>query len=263
MCIVLLALVLLLVSQPVGAAAWLQPEDHWQAIASAVYTDARHSFGDGARPGSPTLFQRGLLQTDTAYGWDDDLTLLLRTETANVHVHNAASRQNALSNAVEVGARYRLGDGVLTGYDVVSVEGMARAAGAFNFSVSANGHAGGEGGGLRLLYGAPLGLFGRDGFLDVELGQRWLTRARPDETVLDLTAGLWLSPSTMFMLQSFNLISGPAGAPYMRFRSHKVQISHVWRWSPRFSLQSGAYFSLAGANALEESGMVISLWANF
>jgi hypothetical protein len=259
----LLALVLLLMPRPAGAAAWLQPKDGWQVIASAIYTDARHSFGDGARPASPTLFQRGLLQTDTAYGWNDELTLFLRTETANVHVHDATSRQNALSNAVEAGARYRLGDSVLTDYDVISVEGMARAAGAFNFSVSANGHAGGEGGGIRLLYGAPLKLFGRDGFLDVEAGERWLTHPRPNETVLDLTMGLWLTPSTMLMLQSFNLVSGPARVPYVRFRTHKLQFSHVWRWSPRFSLQTGAYFSPAGANALEESGMVVSLWANF
>jgi hypothetical protein len=255
--------VLLLLPAPAWAAAWMQKKGNWQIISSAVFTDARHSFGDGSRPGSRTLFERGLLQTDTQYGWNNNLTLILRSETANVHVHDNRSHISTVSNAVEAGVRYHLGDGVLTDYDVLSVEAMGRAAGAFNFSVSADGRAGGEAAGLRLLYGAPFELLGRDGFIDAEVAQRWLSPPRPDEVAVDITTGLWLTPGTMVMLQSFNLFSGPARAPYVRFRTHKLQVSWVWHWSQHFSLQAGSYFSPAGANALQENGMLISLWANF
>ena len=143
------------------------------------------------------------------------------------------------------------------------MEATAREAGAFNFSVSENGQAGGQAAGMRILYGAPFKLAGKEGFVDAELAQRWLTPPRPDETAMDLTAGLWLTPVGMIMLQSFNLFSGPARAPYIRFRTHKLQASFVWRWSPRTSFQVGGYFSPAGANALQESGLVASLWTDF
>ena len=97
----------------------------------------------------------------------------------------------------------------------------------------------------------------------MEIGHRWLSHPRPDQTPLDLTAGVWLSPDWMAMLQSFNLVSGPAIAPYARFRSHKIQASAVWKFSPRFSLQSGVFFSPAGRNALDEQGLTVSLWASF
>ncbi|MBN9590293.1 MAG: hypothetical protein BGN85_12550 [Alphaproteobacteria bacterium 64-11] len=259
----LVLVVLLFLPGPASAAAWMQKQGTWQVITSAIFTDARHSFGDGGRAGSSTLFQRGLLQTDTQYGLDDRLTLFLRTETANVHVHDISARIGTVSSAFEGGVRYHLGDDVLTGYDVASVEVMGRTAGAFNFSVSANDQAGGEAGGVRLLYGAPFRVGERDGFLNAELGWRWQSRPRPDETVLDLTAGVWLNPVTMVMLQNFNVISGDAMQPYVRYRSHKLQASCVWRWSKRLSLQAGGYFSPAGANALQESGLILSLWTNF
>jgi len=248
---------------PAHAAAWMRDAGSWQVISSLIYTDARHSFGNGSRAGTPTQFRRALLQTDTEYGWSDALSLFLRTESAFVHVRDAWNRSDAVSNAFEGGFRYHLGDNVLTEYDTLSVEAMARQAGAFNFSVSADGTAGGRAAGLRLLYGLPFKLAGLDGFANAEAGQRWLSAPRPDETVLDLTAGLWLTRRTMVMLQNFNVVSGPARRPYVRYRSHKLQLSYVWRWSPRFALQGGAYFSPAGANALQESGLVLSLWSNF
>lgn len=253
----------MLLPVPAWAGAWPQEPNSWQAISTVLYTDADHSFGTGARAGTPLRFRRTLLQTDTEYGWSGDLTLFLRTETAFVHLQDAQRMSDTVSNAFEGGARYRLGTGVLGDYDMLSVEAMARTAGAFNFSVSADNAAGGQVGGLRLLYGTPYKLEGRDGFVDVEVGQRWLTRSRPDETVLDLTAGLWLTPASMVMLQNFNVVSGPARLPYVRYRSHKVQLSYVWRFAPGYFVQTGAYFSPAGANALQESGALLSLWTDF
>src|SRR6202012_2390057 len=106
-------------------------------------------------------------------------------------------------------ARYRVTTDLLADYDVLSVEGTLRTAGAFNFTVSAHSQAGGRDGGLRVLYGMPFKLDDRDGFLDVEVAERWLSAPRPDESVLDITAGWWLTPSWMLMLQSFNIVSGP------------------------------------------------------
>ena len=35
------------------------------------------------------------------------------------------------------------------------------------------------------------------------------------------------------------------------------------RFSRRFSLQAGAFFSPAGQNALDERGLCLSLWSSF
>lgn len=135
-------------------------------------------------------------------------------------------------------------------------------AGAFNSAYSANATAGGEDAGVRLLFGSGFQLGRRYGFIDLEAGERWLSHPRPSQTALDLTAGLWLTPRWMLMLQSFNLVSGPARAPHVYFRTHKLEASAVWRMTRRLSVQGGVFFSPAGQNALDERGLCLSLWAD-
>jgi hypothetical protein len=103
-----------------------------------------------------------------------------------------------------------------------------------------------------------------DGFVDLEAGGRLLSGARPLEVPLDLTAGLWLDADDMAMLQSFNL-SAAAGriAAYPALASHKLQLSWVRRLSDRFLLQSAAFFSPAGRDALVEQGLCLSVWSRF
>jgi hypothetical protein len=248
------------------AAAWTQPRGTWQMISGVILSDADTSFDAGGHAATPTFFDRVLLTTDTEYGLTNRLTFLARTETAYVRTRNGSSPAiTATDNAFEGGVRFRLlrGLGILAKDDVLSVEASARKAGAFNFAYSANATAGGEDAGVRLLYGSGFRLGGRPGFVNLEAGERWLSRPRPDQSILDLTAGLWLNRRWMVMAQSFNLVSGPATAPYVPFRTHKLEVSAVWRMSRRFTLQAGAFFSPAGQNALDERGLCLSLWSDF
>ncbi len=257
---------LLLLPHSVMAAAWTQPRGTWQMISGVILSDADTSFDAGGHAVTPTLFDRVLLTTDTEYGLTNRLTLLARTETAYVRTRNGASPAiTATDNAFEGGARFRLlrGLSILAKDDVLSVEVSARKAGAFNFAYSANATAGGEDAGVRLLYGSGFRLGGHPGFVNLEAGERWLSRPRPDQSILDLTAGLWLNRRWMVMAQSFNLVSGPATAPYVPFRTHKLELSAVWRMSRRLTLQAGAFFSPAGRNALDERGLCLSLWSDF
>ncbi len=85
--------------------------------------------------------------------------------------------------------------------------------------------------------------------------RRWIAHPRPNETPIDLTAGLWLTKGTMLMAQSFNIVSaGDARPPYAFYRSHKIELSIVERLSRHWLLQSGVFFSPAGQNALVEKG---------
>ncbi len=248
------------------AAAWTQPRGTWQTISGVILSDADRSFDAGGRAVTPTLFERILATTDTEYGLTNRLTLLVRTETAYVHTRNGTSPAFTVTdNAFEGGARFRIlrGLGLLARDDVLSVEVTARKAGAFNFAYSSNATAGGEDAGVRLLYGSGFRLAGHNGFVNLEAGERWLSWPRPSQSVVDLTAGLWLNRRWMVMAQSFNLVSGPATAPYVPFRTHKLEVSAAWRMSRRFTLQAGAFFSPAGRNALDERGLCLSLWTDF
>jgi hypothetical protein len=96
------------------------------------------------------------------------------------------------------------------------------------------------------------------------VAQRWITGARPDETAADLTLGLHWSNKFTIMAQSFNEISaGHGDPPYTYFRSHKLQLAFVQRLWKGVSLETGAYFSPAGQNALAEHGALAALWVHF
>ena len=68
----------------------------------------------------------------------------------------------------------------------------------------------------------------------------------------------------MVMVQSFNLFAGAGSlTAYAPFESHKLQVSWVTRMSRHFWLQSGAFVSPMGHNALQERGLQVSLWTRF
>jgi hypothetical protein len=262
----LMTLAFALLPAAARAAAWTLPRHHWQVISGVISSDATMSFDDRGNAAAPTRFQRLLSQNDIEWGLSDQLTLLVRTETAYAHTRNGTSTAvNAVDNAIEGGARLRLfkGLGILADDDVLSLEATARSAGAFNFAYSANANASGRDAGVRLLYGSGFRLLGKNGFVNLEAGYRWLSHPRPDQIPVDLTAGLWLDRRWMVMLQNFNLVSGPATPPYVTFRSHKIEASTVVRLTRGISLQAGAFLSPAGRNTLDERGFCVSIWSDF
>jgi protein XagA len=244
------------------AGAWTEPRGHWQIISGLIFSDANRSFDTGGDGVAPVLFKRVLPQNDAEYGLRNSVTLFVRTETAWAHFADAYTPEvSAVDNAVELGTRIRLlhGDN-----GVLSLETSLRTAGAFNFAVSANSLASGRAATMKLLYGRNFKLFGFNGFTDLQAGEIFLSRPRPNETAIDLTAGLWLGGRTMAMIQSFNLIGagGGGGNSYPYFRSHKLEVSLVRKQSRRYSLQLGGFVSPMGQNALVEQGLCVSLWAN-
>lgn len=257
----LLLAVLLLRPDVALAGAWTEPEDRWQVITALWASAASHAYDSHGEAVQKTGFHKLLFQTDTEYGWNDRLTLFLDTETAYAAVReNALPEQRGLDNAVEAGARYRLTDTI----GVLSLQASVKTAGAFNFSISANSDQAGRQAELRLLYGTNFILCGDEGFLDIEAGERFISAPRPNETPVDLTAGLWLSHDWMAMLQNFNTVSGgDATPPYASYRSHKLALSAVRRLSDRFLIQAGGFLSPMGRNALVEEGLNLALWARF
>ena len=241
------------------AGAWTLPAGDTQIISGVILSNATESFDDSGGT-IPVYYRKILFQTYAEHGLTDDLTLVLSPEFA------IASEQgpnqpliNANDFAIQGGLRYRL----LNRFGIFSVQATYKSAGAFDMSVSANQDSGSEIE-LRFLYGLNFKLFGRDAYFDGEIAQRWINGARPDETPIDLTLGLHWSDKLTVMAQSFNIISaGNGDPPYRYYRSHKLELGLVQRLWKGVYLESGAYFSPAGQNALVEHGTDASIWVYF
>ena len=242
------------------AGAWTQERHQWFTITSFDVTSAAKGYGHDSRSDAPVKFQKFYVKDLVEFGLTDRITLFGVTDYVVANATWADETPvHARDASFEGGARYRIADSI----GVLSVQSSYKKAGPFDLSNSI---------GLdpariveaRLLYGTNFKLFGRDGFADIEAAQRWITHPRPDETVLDLTAGVWLGSKTMVMLQNFNVMSGgDALPPYTYFRTHKVEVSVVRRLWGRWSVQLGGFVSPLGQNSLVEQGASLALWTRF
>jgi hypothetical protein len=236
------------------------PADHFQLISETIYAHADHAFDNRSDPSVTVAYDKVLTKAYTQYGITDWLTVFVDPEYATARSGSAGGPLSAARDAaIAAGARVRLTEAI----GVFSLEASVKSAGAFNLSVSANSVISGRQAELRVLYGKNFSFLGRIAFFDVEAAHRWVSGGRPDEVPIDLTLGWHASPKLMFMVQSFNIVSGSARPPYGYYRSQKLQLSATYDFSSRYSLQAGAFFSPAGQNALEERGLLLSLWTNF
>ncbi len=240
-----------------NAGAWTLPRGHWQSFTASTTSQADRSFDSAGHPTVPTRFNKLLFQNCFEYGLTNALTLFAIPAyvigDSETPTEPYAKVQNA---SVEAGARLAL----LAHHGHLSFQASYKSAGSFDLSVSAN-HESGQQIEMRMLYGTSFKLFGRDGFADFQIAERWIDHPRPNETPIDLTAGLWLRRDTMIMVQSFNIISGgDAVAPYSYYRTHKLEFSVVEQLSRHWALQTGIFYSPAGQNALVEKGVSIVLW---
>ena len=242
------------------AGAWTLDEGGWQIISATTISDATRSYDADGKPTEDVTFRKTFTSLYTEYGWKDWLTLIAVPEYASALSAGAGHpTERANDFAFSGGARVRL----LDDEGVLSVEAMARSAGAFELDTSFRQRPG-EDFEVRLLYGTHFELFGREGCFDAEIAQRWTTGGRPDETPMDLTLIYDIGWKTQALVQNFNVVSEGGGEPpFVHFRYHKLALSLVRPVWNRTSLQVGGFVSPAGQNALEEKGIFLSLWTRF
>jgi hypothetical protein len=248
------------------AGAWTLKKHHWQIISDFEVARASFGYDAHARPHAPIKFDKTYSRTFAEWGWNDRLTLVVAPEYSTaVSAWNGGAPVTAIDMGLEGGARYRLSDA----FGVLSLQATLKYAGPFDLShgpiqkYDSNGRGATRSEEARLLYGTSYKLFGRDGFVDAEAAERFITAPRPNETAIDLTAGLWLGSKTMVMAQSFNTISGgDAQAPFTYFRENKLELSVVRCLTERWSVQLGVYAAPAGQNTVAEQGIALSIWSH-
>jgi hypothetical protein len=242
------------------AGAWTLNKGDAQVITSTTISGASKSFDSNGDPTEDVTFRKTFTSLYAEYGWNDWLTLVAVPEYASaISAGPGRATDRANNFAVSGGVRMRLLDDI----GVLSVEAMARSAGAFELDTSFDEKPGEEFE-LRALYGTHFHAFGRDGCFDVEIAQRWTTGGRPNETPIDLSLMVDIGWKTQALLQNFNVISEGAGRPpFDHYRYDKLVLSLVRPVWGATSLQVGGFLSPAGQNALEEKGIFVSLWTKF
>lgn len=239
------------------AGAWTLNRGSLQILSGVTSSRASDRFDVHGSPTGSVIFRKLLAQTWMEYGLTDAVTLYVAPEYVTAESgsdSDGATRYR--SSSVEAGARILL----LSRVGMLSVQASGKSAGAFDMSVSASGEAGTQFE-VRMLYGRSFKLFGHNGFVDVEVAQRWISKPRPNELTVDASAGYWLTKGNLLVLQNFNIVSGSgAKPPYGDYRLHKLQASLVQRLTRRWSVQAGYFFATAGQNIVREQGFVTQIW---
>lgn len=253
-----------LLSAAAHGGAWTLSKGQTQIITATTVSEAFGQFGPLAAPAG-FYFNKTFIQSSIEYGLSDAVTLIAAPEFVSARWGSKGEAPiKAPDKAVEAGLRIRL----FSGFGVLSLQGSAETAGAFDLYVAdpkTNGAGkliSGKAAELRLLYGTNFTLFGLGGFADFETALRWISRPRPNEVACDLSAGLWLAKNkTLLLLQSFNTVSqGRTDVPY---RADKLEISLVQILVPGWSLQLGGLVSPLGHNTIRERGLTLSIWRRF
>ena len=116
----------------------------------------------------------------------------------------------------------------------------------------------------RLLGGYNFTLGATPAFLDGELGYRLRAGGPPSEWHTDATLGLKWTPRLMGLFQLFDTVSQGAGGPmFPRWRSSIAQASLVYALDAHWSLQLGAFTTVATMNTNSQRGALVAVWRAF
>ncbi len=112
---------------------------------------------------------------------------------------------------------------------------------------------------FRVLYGRSAKVFGREGFVDVQVA--YLARsAFADETHLDLTLGYAVAPKWLVLLQNYDGDAMTAGRDP---RWAKLEGGVVRSFGRGWRVQAGWRATVAGRFAPVQSGPVLAVWRRF
>lgn len=245
-------------ASPAHSGAWVQEKGQGILISGLLLSEASSSLDrDGNRePG--LYFSKYESSFYAEYGLSDRLTLVLQLAGQRVSQDNngitdtaeglAASRAGVQAHAFDAG-RW-----VFAAQAAAVIPGGGENVADRPLGDGANGLE------LRALAGRPIGT---NGFLDLQIARTWRDNDYPSETRLDTTLGWRIREQYLLLAQSFYIAADPDIARTGReFSQHKIQFSAGRRIRGR-QIMIGAFTTVSGRNAIDESGVLISWWRRF
>jgi hypothetical protein len=251
------ALAFCLAARSALGGAFLQPEGMLLVLHESTFSGSLQAFDDKGRLIPVSGFQKFTLDTALEYGALDWLTLLGRLEAVSVYSQGPPAAYYRGPGMHELGARVELGR-ALDKDLVFSAQALLRAPGARTPNPAAVGMTAIETD-LRLMAGGSFELRDHPGFWSAEFGQRKRGGSSPDELRLELTAGFAIFDRLQAIGQSFHVYAQRMDlAP--QSQSHKAQVSLMLNPGRSWSLQAGAFRTLASVNARRDNGVMVALW---
>ena len=260
-CCVGIALGLLSVPSAAWAGAWTLPQGTGGWFATVTAASSTNYF-DGSGLASTPRYDKDEAQLLIEYGLTDRLTAIVEPELQHIDIAAPTSADRTGLGYTEFGARYGF---VADPTWVFSGQATLRVPGTDDTSnPAAVGYTDVEAD-LRLLLGHNFKLADLPAFFDVEVAERVRTAGYPSEFRADATLGVKVLPQWLLLAQSFNVISEGAGISVFggSYEYYKLQLSAVYELTPTWSLQGGGYVTYAGLNALQENGLIFSVWHRF
>lgn len=238
--------------------AWLMPPGDGQLITYSAFSESTRAFDANGKLIPVPDYRKFELGTYLEYGVTDWLTVVAAPAYDRVSTPTPGQSYNGLGES-EIAGRVRLYRSDTT---VVSFEAGFRtpgpsfeSQGPFEVRRAASFD-------LRGLLGHNFVVAGIEGFIDIEAGYRFYTRNQPGEFRLDLTGGLRPLPRLLVLMQSFTSLSyGTSQFPHVSWT--KLQPSLVYDIAAQWSLQLGAFLTVAGINAGREIGPIVGVWYRF
>ena len=241
------------------AGAFLMDEGYGQFIAGIGFSEGSRRFDSGGTAQPTPAYRKAIASGYLEYGWRSWLTLVAAPTLARAN--GVAANQVTGSDDSAFGARI-----LLFGQPgrVVSLQVLVQPPlGGDRASRLANGGAGAFATDLRLQFGQGFALWAWPAFVDIAPGVRLRADPLPSEARLDLAFGLRPVPRLLLLLQDFSSLAPSRGAAVPRTSYSKLQGSLVYDLGRRWSAQVGAFRTIAGRNAVRETGPLAALWMRF
>lgn len=244
-----------------AAGAFLLPEGQGQFIAGVGYSEGSRRFDQtGVAVPTPT-YRKADAGGYIEYGLTSWLSLIA-APTLSHENGSAATNSVTGSDSSAFGARLQ----VFGSSDaVVAVQALIQPPMGSQSPASeiADGGARSFSGDFRVMVGRSFSLLGLPAFVEVDPGVRFRADPLPDEARLDLTFGMRPIPRLLILVQDFSAFAHSDGPLIAATAYSKLQATLVYDLSPVWSVQAGGFRTIAGRNAIRETGPLAALWYRF
>jgi hypothetical protein len=242
------------------AGAFLEPAGEGQAIISTTFSDSANAFDSSGKLVPIASYRKFELTAWMDYGLTDWLTAVVAPSADDItNADHPTSTYRGLG-MTELGVRTAI---ARTENTTLSFQATGLVPGSFDRSNPALAGYDGFQADARFLYGVSFDIAGLPAFVDVEAGYRWY-EIGPDEMRTDLTFGIRPRPNLLLLAQDFGIMSVGPGLPYApNYRSDKIEASAVFDFDGQWSVQVGAFATIAAVDADHERGLVTALWHRF
>jgi hypothetical protein len=260
--IAVLVIFVTIARQPAIAGAWPQAEGDTLAIISLSHSLAHRQFDPQGNAVSRGRFRKIETQLYVEHGLTERVTLLgqvarstEQTEVLGLHFTQSDFRR------VEAGARVFLFEWEETLY---SIDALASLHTAFEGDDPAASNSGDLDFEFGLTTGGATTLFGWEAFSESRVAYRYRPGIRPAEARADISMGVRFTDDWLLMMKSSTQNSvGKTPSPLGHYLWSKGELSVVHTLETGFAIETAAFRTFLGRNALKETGLKVAFWYQF